>query len=185
MDIVFYLLGLIAIAGTIRIITHTNPMHALLYLIVVLFAISGIFFSIGAYFAGALEVIIYSGAIAVLFVFVVMMLNIGKILEKQERVWTKLSLWIGPGLLSLLLFIILIISIFKMPSKNITGKILDAKLVGISLFSYYLLVTELASILLLGGLIVSCHIGRINKSLETFRYLLTKNKITEKHREKK
>lgn len=54
---------------------HTNPVHALLYLIISLLAISGVFFSLGAYFAGALEIIVYAGAIMVLFVFVVMMLN--------------------------------------------------------------------------------------------------------------
>lgn len=50
-------------------------MHALLYLIISLLAIAGVFFSLGAYFAGALEIIVYAGAIMVLFVFVVMMLN--------------------------------------------------------------------------------------------------------------
>ncbi len=59
-------------------ITHTNPVHALLYLIISLLAISGVFFSLGAYFAGALEIIVYAGAIMVLFVFVVMMLNLGR-----------------------------------------------------------------------------------------------------------
>lgn len=59
----------------LAVITHTNPVHALLYLIISLLAISGVFFSLGAYFAGALEIIVYAGAIMVLFVFVVMMLN--------------------------------------------------------------------------------------------------------------
>ncbi|MCS5950503.1 NADH-quinone oxidoreductase subunit J [Klebsiella pneumoniae subsp. pneumoniae] len=52
-------------------------MHALLYLIISLLAIAGVFFSLGAYFAGALEIIVHAGAIMVLFVFVVMMLNLG------------------------------------------------------------------------------------------------------------
>ncbi len=60
-----------------RVVTHTNPVHALLYLIISLLAIAGVFFSLGAYFAGALEIIVYAGAIMVLFVFVVMMLNLG------------------------------------------------------------------------------------------------------------
>ncbi|MGP1931934.1 MAG: NADH-quinone oxidoreductase subunit J, partial [Arsenophonus sp. ET-DL12-MAG3] len=52
---IFYVAGLIAILVAIKVITHTNPMHALLYLIVFLLALSIIFFSIGSYFAGALE----------------------------------------------------------------------------------------------------------------------------------
>nr|VUD22934.1 NADH dehydrogenase I chain J [Salmonella sp. NCTC 7297] len=78
MEFAFYICGLIAILATLRVITHTNPVHALLYLVISLLAISGVFFSLGAYFAGALEIIVYAGAIMVLFVFVVMMLNLGR-----------------------------------------------------------------------------------------------------------
>ncbi len=78
MEFAFYICGLIAILATLRVVTHTNPVHALLYLIISLLAIAGVFFSLGAYFAGALEIIVYAGAIMVLFVFVVMMLNLGR-----------------------------------------------------------------------------------------------------------
>lgn len=78
MEFAFYICGLIAILATLRVVTHTNPVHALLYLIISLLAIAGVFFSLGAYFAGALEIIVYAGAIMVLFVFVVMMLNFGR-----------------------------------------------------------------------------------------------------------
>ena len=77
MEFAFYICGLIAILATLRVVTHTNPVHALLYLIISLLAIAAVFFSLGAYFAGALEIIVYAGAIMVLFVFVVMMLNLG------------------------------------------------------------------------------------------------------------
>ncbi|WP_016587074.1 NADH-quinone oxidoreductase subunit J, partial [Yersinia pestis] len=76
MEFAFYIAALVAVVATIRVITHTNPVHALLYLIISLLAISAVFFSLGAYFAGALEIIVYAGAIMVLFVFVVMMLNL-------------------------------------------------------------------------------------------------------------
>lgn len=51
MEFAFYICGLIAILATLRVITHTNPVHALLYLVISLLAISGVFFSLGAYFA--------------------------------------------------------------------------------------------------------------------------------------
>ena len=76
MEIAFYLAAAIAIYATVRVITNTNPVHALLSLIVSLLAVAMIFFMLGAPFAGALEVIVYAGAIMVLFVFVVMMLMI-------------------------------------------------------------------------------------------------------------
>jgi ferredoxin len=74
-----------------------------LYLIVSLLAVAMVFFSLGAPFAGILEVIVYAGAIMVLFVFVVMLLNLGKATADQERRWLRPRTWIGPGLLSLAL----------------------------------------------------------------------------------
>jgi len=114
----------------------------------------------GAYFAGALEIIVYAGAIMVLFVFVVMMLNLGKQTEKQEREWLSPSLWIGPGIVSLLLLVVMIYAILTANDQGIDGTIIDAKAVGISLFGPYVLAVELASMLLLAGLVVAFHIGR-------------------------
>jgi len=163
MEFSFYLAGLIAVLATLRVITHTNPVHALLYLIVSLLAISAVFFSLGAYFAGALEIIVYAGAIMVLFVFVVMMLNLGRTQETQERDWIKPSLWIGPGLLSLVLLVVLVKAINSLSNVGISGDMVGAKAVGISLFGPYVLAVELASMLLLAGLVVAFHIGREHK----------------------
>jgi NADH-quinone oxidoreductase subunit J len=160
MEFAFYLCGLVAVLTTLRVITHTNPVHALLYLIVSLLSIAGVFFSMGAYFAGALEIIVYAGAIMVLFVFVVMMLNLGKTQQDQEREWLKPSLWIGPGIVSLLLLAVMIYAISTAQDQGIDGTIIDAKAVGISLFGPYVLAVELASMLLLAGLVVAFHIGR-------------------------
>ncbi|MGK9559207.1 NADH-quinone oxidoreductase subunit J, partial [Salmonella enterica subsp. enterica] len=76
MEFAFYFASGIAVVSTLRVITNTNPVHALLYLIISLIAVAMTFFSLGAPFAGVLEVIAYAGAIMVLFVFVVMMLNL-------------------------------------------------------------------------------------------------------------
>lgn len=89
MELAFYIYGLIAILATLRVITHTNPVHALLYLIISLLTISGVFFLLGAYFAGALKIIVYAGAIMVLFVFAVMMPSLGGSGIEQERQWLK------------------------------------------------------------------------------------------------
>ncbi|CNE84781.1 MULTISPECIES: NADH-quinone oxidoreductase subunit J [Yersinia] len=162
MEFAFYIAALVAVVATIRVITHTNPVHALLYLIISLLAISAVFFSLGAYFAGALEIIVYAGAIMVLFVFVVMMLNLGNV-EQQERDWLKPTLWIGPGLLALVLLSVLIYAISSVTDSGISGEMVDAKAVGISLFGPYVLAVELASMLLLAGLVVAFHIGREHK----------------------
>lgn len=166
MEVAFYISAAIAVLATLRVITHTNPVHALLYLIVSLLAISGVFFSLGAYFAGALEIIVYAGAIMVLFVFVVMMLNLGDSVTHQEREWLKPGVWIGPAALCLILLVILSIGIYSVSSQPISGEMVDAKRVGISLFGPYVLAVELASMLLLAGLVVAYHLGRENKSAE-------------------
>lgn len=111
MEFAFYICGLIAILATLRVITHTNPVHALLYLIISLLAISGVFFSLGAYFAGALEIIVYAGAIMVLFVFVVMMLSLGGSEIEQERQWLKPQVWIGPAILSAIMLVVIVYAI--------------------------------------------------------------------------
>ena len=161
MEFAFYFAGGIAAVATFRVISHTNPVHALLYLIVSLLAVSMCFFSLGAPFAGALEIIVYAGAIMVLFVFVVMMLNLGPAVVHQEQRWLVPGIWIGPGLLSALLFGELLLVL----SKSYTGAAIghttvEAKAVGISLFGPYLLAVELASMLLLAALVAAYHLGR-------------------------
>ncbi|KAA1051230.1 NADH-quinone oxidoreductase subunit J [Pseudocitrobacter sp. 73] len=160
MEFAFYICGLIAILATLRVITHTNPVHALLYLIISLLAIAGVFFSLGAYFAGALEIIVYAGAIMVLFVFVVMMLNLGGAEIAQEREWLKPQIWIGPAILSAVLLAVMVYAILGLNDQGIDGNPISAKEVGIALFGPYVLAVELASMLLLAGLVVAFHIGR-------------------------
>ena len=84
-------------------LTSLNVVHALLYLIVSLLAVAVVFYVIGAPFVAALEVIIYAGAIMVLFVFVVMMLNLGEHARVLEKSWLTPGIWIGPTVLSGLL----------------------------------------------------------------------------------
>lgn len=82
----FYVLSLVAIWASLRVVTHANAVHAILSMIVSLLAVAGIFFILGAPFAGILEIIVYAGAILVLFVFVIMMLNLGTD-TTEEKTW--------------------------------------------------------------------------------------------------
>ena len=161
MEFAFYFAAGVAVVATLRVITNTNPVHALLYLIVSLLAVSMCFFSLGAPFAGVLEIIVYAGAIMVLFVFVVMMLNLGPAASEQEKKWLTPGIWTGPAILSALLLAQLLYALFAAPSGAAIGlETVDAKAVGISLFGPYLLVVELASMLLLAALVAAYHLGR-------------------------
>ncbi|MDG9926883.1 MULTISPECIES: NADH-quinone oxidoreductase subunit J [unclassified Pseudomonas] len=161
MEFAFYLAAGVAVASTVRVITGSNPVHALLYLIVSLLAVAMTFFALGAPFAGALEIIVYAGAIMVLFVFVVMMLNLGPAAAEQEKKWLTPGIWTGPAILSALLLAQLLYALFASPSGAAIGlETVDAKAVGVSLFGPYLLVVELASMLLLAALVAAYHLGR-------------------------
>jgi NADH-quinone oxidoreductase subunit J len=164
MAIAFYIASLVAIVATVRVITNTSPIHALLYMVISLLAVAMIFFCLGAPFAGALEIIVYAGAIMILFVFAVMMLNLGEETRRQEKLWLVPRIWVGPALLAAVLVGELGWTLWTHHTgtggQDIGTGTVDAKQVGISLFGPYLLLVELASILLLAALIAAYHLGK-------------------------
>jgi len=161
MEFAFYFSAGVAVVATLRVVTGSNPVHALLYLITSLLAVSMCFFALGAPFAGALEVIVYAGAIMVLFVFVVMMLNLGRNTVSQERAWMAPRVWIGPSLLAAVLLAQLLYALFAGSTGAPVGvSTVGPKEVGIALFGPYLLLVELASMLLLAALVAAYHLGR-------------------------
>lgn len=162
----FYLSSAIAVIASARVITASNPVHALLYLVVSLLAVAMIFFSLGAPFAAALEMIVYAGAIMVLFVFVVMMLNLGAEVIAQEKQWLSPRAWLGPALLSLVLMIELCRSIGMESEHMLNTQTIGPKAIGISLFGPYVLAVELASMLLLAAMVAAWHLGRPSETKE-------------------
>ena len=159
MEITFYIAGGIAVAATIMMLTRLNAIHALLYLVVSLLAVAVVFYTLGAPFAAALEVIIYAGAVMVLFVFAIMLLNIGRAATRAERQFLKPGIWIGPCILAA----VLIAEFIYLVDHGTVGRHVPLLIgpieVGISLFGTYLLGVELASILLLGGIVGAYHLG--------------------------
>ncbi len=159
MAILFYLAAAVAFFATFLAITRTHPIHGLLYFIVSLFAVALVFFALGAPFVAALEVIIYAGAIMVLFVFVVMLLNLGPGAEASAARLLDPRTWAGPAVLSLILAVELG-ALIRFADSPAGGSELGPALVSRSLFGPYLLGVELASMLLLAGLVGAYHLGR-------------------------
>lgn len=168
MEALFYTSGTIAVISTFMVVTGTNAVHALLYLVVSLLAAALVFYSLGAPFVAALEVIIYAGAIMVLFVFVVMMLNMGPEAERQERNLLNPRVWAGPAVLSLVLIIELLYSMASAGGVRVEEKAayINPKAVSLSLFGPYFIGVELASLLLLAGLVAAWHLGRREKEAQ-------------------
>jgi NADH-quinone oxidoreductase subunit J len=170
MDAVFYISGAVAVLATLLTITRLNAVHALLYLVVSLLAVAVVFFTLGAPFAAALEVIVYAGAIMVLFVFVVMMLNLGDQAVQRERAWLKPGMWAGPGVLAAVLLAEVVYLVSQSVAPAGAGTIITPKQVGIALFGPYVLGVELASILLLGGVVGAYHLGRRRPSTQEMQH---------------
>ncbi|MCC7152953.1 MAG: NADH-quinone oxidoreductase subunit J [Bryobacterales bacterium] len=159
MTIVFYVSSAVAIAATVLMLTRVRAVHALLYLIVSLLAVAVIFYVLGAPFVAALELIIYAGAIMVLFVFVVMLLNLGEETVRAERALLAPSMWIGPSVLAAILLAEFIWMLARGGVPPAQAVSIGPVEVGISLFGPYLIGVELTSMLLLGGLVGAYHLG--------------------------
>ena len=158
MEATFYIAGGVAVLSTVLMLTRLNLVHALLYLIVSLLAVSVVFFVLGAPFAAALEAIVYAGAIMVLFLFVVMILNIGRHAAETERQWLTPGIWTGPVILAGVL-ILEVGYLAAGASAGLGTNATGTKEVGIALFGPYVIGVELASMLLLAGLVGAYHLG--------------------------
>jgi NADH-quinone oxidoreductase subunit J len=162
MTIIFFIAGAIAIGTSIMAVRNRNAIHALLYLIVSLLSVSVIFYILGSPLIAALEVIVYAGAIMVLFIFVVMMLNIG-MEEETEKKWLTPAMWVVPSLLALALLVIFIYVLRNFHFDKTSMEPIEPKQVGVSLFTTYLIAVELSGILLLAGIVGAYHLGKQNK----------------------
>ena len=155
----FYIAGVIAVISTLAVVLQTNIVHALLYMVVSLLSVAVIFYVLGAPFAAMLEAIVYAGAIMVLFLFVIMMLNLGQHTRDEERSWLTPRGWILPSILSGVLLVQLINVIGDLDYDIIPEQV-GVMEVSSLLFGPYVLAVELASILLLAGLVTAYHLAK-------------------------
>lgn len=165
MELTFYIAAAVAILSTIMVITRFNLIHALLYLVVSFLAVAVVFFTLGAPFMAALEVIVYAGAIVVLIIFVIMMLNLTHEDVQREREWLKPSLWVGPAILSAVLLAELVYIVTAVQTTTTATVAVSAKAVGLALYGPYILGVQLCGILLMAGIVGAYHLGRQKKKV--------------------
>jgi len=159
MILLFYLAASVALISTVAVILQSNVVHALLYLILSLLAVAVIFYTLGAPFAAMLEAIVYAGAIMVLFLFVIMMLNLGKRSLEQEKSWLEKRIWIGPVIMATAL-VVQLINVANQQQSSVSGVEVGVREVGLALFGPYVLAVEIASVLLLAGLVGAYHLAK-------------------------
>lgn len=151
--IFFYILAAIAVISAISVISARNPVHSALSLVVTLFSLAGIYLMLHAEFLAVIQILTYAGAILVLFIFIIMLLNL-KPEELEEKGYSGFSKAVI-GLVSLVLFVALG-KILLLPKLANEVKSLDfgyAHNVGRFLFSRYLIPFEIAGVLLTVALV--------------------------------
>ena len=174
METLFYIAGVLAIISTVMVIATKVAVHALLYLIVSLLSISVIFYILGAPFIAALEVIIYAGAIMVLFVFVIMMLEIDTSESNKKFDFIKPKVWIGPSIIALILLAEMLYMLLGNGNHPMPNQSLSPEIVGKLMFTKYALVVDLAGFLLTAGIVGAYHLGQKERK-PLHRYLIDKN----------
>jgi NADH-quinone oxidoreductase subunit J len=159
-QILFFVFAAICVGGALNLLLQKHPIHSALSLIVVMGSLALLYLLLGAEFVAAIQVIVYAGAIMVLFVFVIMLLNQGPLTVNQERAWLRPRMWLGPSILALALLGVVGFILLSSDKPLIESMPVGPKDVSISLYGPYVIALELASMLLLPGLIGAYHLGR-------------------------
>ncbi len=156
----FYLLTFLAIMFAIRVVSTKNPIHSVLYLVMTFFAIAGHYVLLNAQFLAAVHIIVYAGAIMVLFLFLIMLLNLNKETEPHKSVWLKTSAVVASGLLLLVLVGALKGASTIQATNTFNPNIGLIENLGKTLFNDFLLPFELSSVLLLSAMVGAVMLGK-------------------------
>ena len=164
----FYLFGVIALASAVTFVTRKSPVTAALWLVNTMFSLAALYVMLDAQFVGVMQVLVYAGAIMVVFLFVVMLLNLGhpsELADARGAGWKLAAGLIGLGLLSEIMVIIRT----KLPQQLIVPpdfseqqlqKLNAVGMIAEPLFRDYLLAFELTSVLLLVAITGAVVLGR-------------------------
>ena len=152
-QILFYLIAGIALLSAGYFVFSKNPLYAILSLIITFFSIAGLYVLLNAQFLGVIQVIVYAGAIMVLFLYILMMLNLNKEDESKKQHINKFVGIVAAGIL----FIGILGAYKGLNGKEVAGNV-DfgvglTKNLGRLLFNEYVLPFEFASVLILAGIV--------------------------------
>ncbi|HUQ50527.1 MAG TPA: NADH-quinone oxidoreductase subunit J [Terriglobales bacterium] len=148
-QILFFIFAAICVAAAVNLLLQKHPIHSALSLIVVMGSLAVLYLLLGAEFVAAIQVIVYAGAIMVLFVFVIMLLNAG---EEEKTQGSKIALFFGAPSVAVLIFMVVYVITQRIPTGpgielgKFVGTTRD---VALRLFTDYLLPFEVTSVLIL------------------------------------
>ena len=161
-EVLFYLIGGLILLATVLAVTRRDLVHAVVYLVVSFFGTAMLFYLFGAPLLAALEVIIYAGAIMVLFLFIIMMLRIDDV---REHLF-PLRQWV-PALLMAVVYLAVGGVLLYIDGESwapLAPAIAEPRAFGAFVFERHWLSIEIVSLMLLVALIGALHLGRISKA---------------------
>lgn len=161
-QLIFWFLSALALVSALMVLLSKNPVHSVLWLVVVFFSISGHYILLNAQFLAIVNLIVYAGAIMVLFLFVIMLMNLNKESEPVKNVWM-----IAAGVVSGGCLLMILVSLVRQATE-LNGRMAEMKVGGIGLignlgkilFSEYVVPFELSSVLFLSAMVGAIVIGK-------------------------
>jgi NADH-quinone oxidoreductase subunit J len=158
-QILFWILAITSLFAALMVVTSKNPVFSVIWLIVTFFTISGHYILLNAQFLAVVNIIVYAGAIMVLFLFVIMLMNLNKDTEPQKSKWLRLIGAVSGGCLLLVMIAALKGTDQQMTELN-TGNIGLIQNLGNVLFREYVVPFEISSILFLSAMVGAVVIGK-------------------------
>ena len=161
-EILFWFLSVLALFSAIMVLMSKNPIHSVLWLIVVFFAISGHYILMNAQFLAIVNIIVYAGAIMVLFLFVVMLMNLNAETEPRKN-YLLLAIGVLSGGILLSIFVSVVRTASEVSGKDVLlkdGNIGLIENLGKLLFNQYALPFEISSVLFLSAMVGAVVIGK-------------------------
>ena len=160
-QILFWFLSVVALFSALMVISSRNPVYSVLWLIITFFSISGHYILLNAQFLAIVNIIVYAGAIMVLFLFVIMLMNLNNEIEPRKNRWLKLAGAVSGGCLLLVLIAALRNTEIRQQTAEInTGDIGLISNLGKQLFTEYVVPFEISSVLFLSAMVGAVVIGK-------------------------
>ncbi len=158
-QVLFWILSIVALFSALMVVISKNPIYSVLWLIITFFTISGHYILLNAQFLAVVNIIVYAGAIMVLFLFVIMLMNLNKDTEPQKNKWLKLAGALAGGSLLLVMVAALRHTETQM-TQLVQGDIGLIQNLGKVLFKDYVVPFEISSILFLSAMVGAVVIGK-------------------------
>lgn len=160
-QILFFIVSFITVISALYFVFAKNPLYSILSLIVTFFSIAGLYILLNAQFLGIVQIIVYAGAIMVLFLYILMMLNLNEADESKKPTYGKFIAIFSAGLLFIgMLGAYKGMAMNSVAASNVNQSVGLTKNLGKLLFNQYVLPFELASVLILAGIVGAVLIGK-------------------------